>query len=255
MALQIVLHTFRMIFRNFGQALRVSLGPTIVLLLGDRIFLFVFTQIPESMNFLGQLAALALILLSFFVSAWIAVSWHRFVLLEEYPSLLPATRGRPIWPYVGKMLLMLLILILIGGVFLASYYFLIIIYFGSGGNNVGQLVNFFTLLCTLIALAVLIVTSLRMGSALVATALGKNMTFRASVDATRSIGGVIWRIVFIMLIVAVPLNFVGDFLASTDRFVGAIVEAAYSWLATMFGASILTTIYGHVIEDRPLVSN
>ena len=31
------------------------------------------------------------------VLSWVAVTWHRFILLEEYPAYFPAVTGRPIW--------------------------------------------------------------------------------------------------------------------------------------------------------------
>ena len=42
MAFQIIRHAFRMIFGNLGQALRCSIGPYVILILGVRLAFAIF---------------------------------------------------------------------------------------------------------------------------------------------------------------------------------------------------------------------
>jgi len=115
-ALNLVLHTFRMIFGNFGQALRVSVGPYLLLMILAGVVFVVFGQGMTGTQVNGQmppgfaLGFILLIPLFLFVTAWVAVSWHRFILLEEYAGILPAVTDRPIWPYAGKVILMSLLM-------------------------------------------------------------------------------------------------------------------------------------------------
>ena len=106
-----------MIFNNFGQALRVSVGPYLLLVLAT-VLIFgsasSFEQLgdlasgnlpPEQLVTAGGsivIGTLVLLILFVFVAAWVAVSWHRFILLEEYSGIIPAISGRPIWPYIGR---------------------------------------------------------------------------------------------------------------------------------------------------------
>ena len=121
MALHIIRHALRMIFGNFGQALRVSIGPFLILLvcaypittiqIGEIFLTFVpdpfATDIGGRASPVNPVVFLYLVFLIFvalFVFGWVAVAWHRFILLEEYHGLLPAAAGRPIWPYVWRSL-------------------------------------------------------------------------------------------------------------------------------------------------------
>ncbi len=100
MAWKIVLHAFRMIFANIGDALKVSVGPMLIfvvlaLVLGS-VANVSFTSIDPIQSVetasAGALFVSVLILCAaaIFIFAWIAVAWHRFILLEEYPGVLPA---------------------------------------------------------------------------------------------------------------------------------------------------------------------
>ena len=48
-----------------------------------------------------------------FVTSWVAVAWHRFILLEEPAGLLPGISGRPIWSYLRKSIMLGLLIVLI----------------------------------------------------------------------------------------------------------------------------------------------
>ncbi|MGJ8621837.1 MAG: hypothetical protein ACSHW1_03610 [Yoonia sp.] len=83
MVIAIFRHAARMIFNNLGQAARVSLGPLVllaaVLLALARVLGGIFGQT----GFATLMTVFGGILIAFVFSR-IAVSWHRFVLLEEY---------------------------------------------------------------------------------------------------------------------------------------------------------------------------
>ena len=65
---------------------------------------------------------------------WIAVGWHRFVLLGERASLVPVFRGDRMWAYFLYSLGYGLILILIGAIWGGIVGFVIV---GLLGNSVG----------------------------------------------------------------------------------------------------------------------
>lgn len=257
MALQIIIHTFRMIFGNIGQALRVSLGPYAILILAGFV-LFSFAGVttnlsanPTDMMMSPAVGLIPILMLPLimFVTAWVAVSWHRFILLEEYSGFLPAVSGRPIWSYAGKAIVLGLLLML-----LAIPLFLVIglvaapfIGDGTGGTPVVATLIFG------VAFVLLSVVSLRLGVALVGTALGKPMTFGESWAATAPINGVIVNVALLLVVINVVPGIILTPLTQALPLVGSVLELALTWLTMMLGVSILTTLYGHVIEDRPLV--
>ncbi len=109
---QIVVHAFRLVFRNLSDALKVSVGPYLIGLVVAALAMMALGGSPaawlsgnvdmmagDPMAAAGLgFASLVAMLVMLFISSWVAVAWHRFVLLEEYPGVLPALAGRPVWP-------------------------------------------------------------------------------------------------------------------------------------------------------------
>ncbi|MEO9865661.1 MAG: hypothetical protein ABJO29_17290 [Yoonia sp.] len=267
MAFKILLHTFRMIFGNFGQALRVSVGPYLIAFL----FAVVFLGLTDSFGLMtGQtvidengipeispvvyLLPLFLFPLIIFTTSWVAVSWHRFILLEEYAGLLPAVKDRPIWPYAGKAILLGL---LIGLISLPVFAIAASVGVAAISGSQGAIPSGFPIgagLVFVVATVLISMISIRMGVALVGTALGKPMKFGEAFQATGKIGWVIfWLTVQLVLINVIP-SLIITWLSISAPIIAFVFNIALNWITMMFGISILTTIYGHVIENRPLVS-
>src|SRR5690606_21125980 len=113
--------------RNLTDALKVSVGPYLLGLVVAALAMMALGGSParwlsgaadpaagDPMAAAGQsVALLVAMLVMLFISSWVAVAWHRFVLLEEYPGLLPALSGRPVWPYIVKAIKLALLLIVI----------------------------------------------------------------------------------------------------------------------------------------------
>ncbi|SFR54121.1 hypothetical protein SAMN04488005_2731 [Yoonia tamlensis] len=264
MAFQIIRHAFAMIFNNFGQALRASVGPYVLLII---VAAAVFGALG-SLEQLGELAVgniqpdqiadvagpiifavFVLLTLAVFVSAWVAVSWHRFILLEEYSGILPSVTGRPIWPYVGKsMLLGLLIAVL--GLLVGMVFGLVLVPLAHAGETAAYLG---AAIIGILMVAVLSLMWFRMGVALPATAVGKPIKLGAAWSATSGINGTIIGIVLIIAVVTFIAGTAVQGLYGIHPALGFAVDIFVQWLTLMVGVSILTTLYGHVIEGRPLI--
>lgn len=68
-----------------------------------------------------------------------------------------------------------------------------------------------------------------------------------------TLGVAVLLIVLKLMVEAIPYLIVLYIPFEHMRLVGLIVTIGVNWLGVMLAISILTTIYGHVIEDRPLV--
>lgn len=247
MAMNLVMHALRTILGNLGQALRVSVGP--MLILGGALALLFFVGgigIGDDVaSPFFALAPLIMLPLALFVFGWIAVSWHRFILLEEESDLLPAYSGRPIWPYVGTTILLALRMMLIALPFLLIFGGLMGGSLSSGGG-----VGIFAI--GMIAINLLIsYLAMRWALVLPAKALDRNMRFKESWDATAPFSATILWVVVVIVVVNFVLGLVGG-LFGLVPIVGILVNAAVSWLTGMLGISILTTLYGHIVEGRDL---
>lgn len=249
MAWNIVRHAFVIVFGNFGNALRASAVPSILLIC---VFGLVATvsglpltgaDVPVENLEQPMLSALLIIAgfaFAMFAFSWVAVTWHRFILLEEYPAIVPATSGRPIWPYARRTLMIVLqmtavmvpLFLVFGGLLLMSPTMAMVVTIGL------------SILMTFLWL--------RVSVSLPSVAVGTHM---GSVHAWGETNG-IWQTILGVCVIMTVLNFVATLipsvLFSNLPFVAGAMNIAIQWLSMMIGVSVLTTIYGHVIEGRPL---
>ena len=253
MAFQIIRHAFRMVFGNFAQALRVSVGPYLILVLAFGITLtliagsggFVLpatpTGIEEDLSPAAAIMVLLVVVISLFVFSWVAVAWHRFILLEEYPGLLPQIAGRPIWPYLGRSIVYALVLALVA---LPLMLLLAPLLMGGGGA--------FSVLVLIGITGLLTYFWLRIAIALPSVAVGKPISMGEAWRASRGMSGTIFGVAFLLMgingIATVVTNQVNLILP----FMGFLLDVALQWTILMLGVSVLTTFYGHLIEGRDL---
>ena len=266
MALHIIRHAFRMIFGNFEQALRVSVGPFLILIacayplttmpIGET-FLAVIPDpfaddIGESIGSVDPLVIIYLIFLIFltlFVFGWVAVAWHRFILLEEYHGLLPAAMGRPIWPYVWRSI---------------SYGFLVLLAGIPLLFVVGIVAGILIRLDVLLPLADLFINAFIIGGvlgwiwfrialALPSVAVGKPIKISNAWSASARMSGTVFGIAILIALINMIAGWLAEMASSELALLGYIIDLAIQWLTLMLGVSVLTTLYGHLIEKRPLI--
>jgi len=257
MSLQIVLHTLKMIFRNIGQALRVSVGPYLILIVLSFLVFMMFGGLGGPMmsgdgsGALGPaLATVLLIPLFLFVTSWVAVSWHRFILKEEYTGLLPEVSGRPIWPYAWKAILLGLIVMLLAIPLFFILGALSLPFMGVEGGGGFPIIATITFMIVFVLISVV---SMRLGIALVGTALGAPMAFRDAWTATAPVNGTIVGVAVLLGVFNAVISLLLIPITYAIPLIASVISLGFNWLTMMVGISILTTLYGHVIEERPLL--
>lgn len=249
MGWRIVRHSFILLSRNFGDALRVSIGP---LLIGGALMyvaLSVMGTSPQSILSSDDAGAAALVvlfalLIGLFVLSWIAVAWHRFILKEEYPGLIPTLNSAHVLPYIGRSIVLALLMTVIllpvaavAGVVLSA---LGLINSALAGLVIGFAMGlFFTFVWLRVALV------------LPATAINEPISIREawtlSNPASSDILSASVILVGLNIVVGAVLEiFFGPTL------IGFIVNLGVSWVTLMIGTSVLTTLYGHLVQGRPL---
>jgi hypothetical protein len=255
MSLRIFLHAFRQVFGNLSGALQVSgvlmLVQFAVLLTIGRTMLtdeagmrqmMMQGQVPWGRMMLAGLISTLLWL-------WIVVGWHRYILLNERPKLVPAFRFDRMLGYFGKSLLIGLILLPLA----------LILGFVGGGIAAGMVHGQGDVFPALIVMGLFVYVPLatvgmRLGTMLPGAALEPGVPVFSGWEATRGATFTILGIVVLSVLFALLLDFLGTRLFGNPVSIPALLyELVKQWIIAMVGASILTTLYGHYIEKRPLV--
>lgn len=254
LALQIIIHSVRQVFGNLGPALRIS-----ALLMA--IQFSVTTWFTSKMSALGLsdpmnpptempsgvgASSLAMLLVAFVAGPWVAVAWHRYVLLEEEPgAAMPAWNGARWAAYLWAMVRV--------GAVVVGVVFIGMIVFGTIITLLGLMTQSSAPKLTILALLAGTYLGYRLCLVLPAAALGERMSLRTSWNIT-SIGSKQIMLLTMMLLglsLAVPI--IGVAVSVISPAIGLLVQMVISWALFLIGASVMTTLYGHFYQGRPLV--
>lgn len=251
MGIQIFLHALRLVLDNWRAALRIS-GPLLLLIgLPSIVFpFFVLRQVqPENYAaILGLLLALSPLAMvsGVIILPWIAVGWHRFILLDEVPTgLFPKFSARRIFAYFGYSLVIGMLAMMaasvVGGI---SALVLAPLLHAVGGVIAG-----------ILAIGVALVITYRMAPILPEVALDRTTSLGGSFrSSTISIGTIL-----VLALVSAIAEYLVDLpttvligLPGVGMLLASLWQLATWWLKLLVGVSIITTLYGHYVEGRPL---
>ena len=254
MGWELVRHAIRMVVFNLTDALRASIGPFVIALLLAGIVITlggVPMQVlagqvpPDQLAFSGSafLAIVGILLIYLFTFAWVAVTWHRFILLEEYPAMIPPIGGRPIWPYIGRSVGLALILVVImipigivASLFVMPFVSSAPLAAGTvAGIVLGTLFTYFWL---------------RFALCLPAIAMGEEMGIGEAWGISGRASGGIFAAALILLVLNGLLTLPSGLIGPNP--VTALYDIAVTWFVLMVGISMLTTLYGHLVQGRDL---
>ncbi len=267
---RIMVDAFRALVDNFVVLLRIAVLPLFVVELADEMVHYArndgstllaetaLGRTAEALGFdTGLLISLAVVWGGLFVSSvWIAVGWHRYILLDERPiALWPRWNGVRLLSYLWRAvligLLLNLISILLGN--LASFFTSLASAYDLSLLSM-NLPSGFPSFAWTIFLAVQSFIWLRIGLVLPAAAVGKNVRFREAWQASQN------RVTLLLLLVASILLFDAVrnslfFLMHQELhsyYITKVGSFILTSLSVMIQISILTTLYGHLIEGREL---
>jgi hypothetical protein len=176
--------------------------------------------------------------------ASIAVTWHRYVLRDEWPSGLARLRiDRTVLRYVGNLFLLVILLMF------AMILPLLLT------NILGRVIPFVSLFAFGLVMVLTITLSFRLGLKFPAIAVG-NRSYRfmdAMMQTKPSSGAIVWYALLIVISVIIVRVIVFDTIL-TRLGVPPVamfgLEFAYQWVTTMLGITALTTLYGFFVEGR-----
>ena len=243
MNIELFKHSLRLVVGNWQTSLRLSSPLVVIMVLGLVLVgpdFFVQEPDPSGTATPSPTASLLQLLLAI-AGLWVAVAWHRFILLEEYPAgAVPAFHGGRMLAYFWRALLMGLTIGL-GAVLLIIGVWLVLFWA--------------PILAALVTIVIGIGTSwafYRLSPVLPGVAVEKPLTMGQAWEATKPLSGAILATMFLFVVSIVALIFVGALIAGLIPFLGGLLLLGVNWLYIMLGISILTTIYGISIENRSL---
>ena len=248
---------------NFQQAIRLSGGLFVlavfastalnVLIAGTMIVNPADLQIDTTLGNTEQIemaqkafqhsSALLLGNLLFFIAmSWIAIAWHRFVLLEETSSqLFPNLNAGRLISYLGKTLALVFMIAIGLAIPLAVISTLLS---AAGLATLMPLVSLGLFVC-------IYYFFFRAGLVLPAIALDQRITFSESFQTTKELSQSIWGIALIVVgMSSIAAILLGQIMP--NNILGVLANAIVQWLMVMISASLLTTLYGHAVEHRPI---
>lgn len=243
------LHSVKLVFRNLQEALQIGLVPSVIMAF---LIALIFNQSGLSMAQVSGDAVTDLAeaqaeirpgwlflggLIWGLITLWIFVSWHRFVLLEEYPKgWVPPLHFDRMMGYFGKGLMIILLMVLIG----------------TAATFISALLGPLGVVVMIAVWIFLIVMFYRLSVVLPATAIGRPISFGDAWRATEGSTGAIVLLVVIMAIVQLGLQVIFGVAISIVPILGIAVQVIVTLIFSLINVSILTTLYGHYIEGRAL---
>ena len=245
---RIFLHSARLVLNNLDDALRIS---AVLYAVQSLVPLTTYLFPPETVVEDGvtipvltlphALLNLGVGLVAIVASLWIAVAWHRYVLADEKPAgWLPDWQGPRLLGYLGRTVLIALV---VSAAVMAGS-----LVVGLIGTVMPVLVP--VLMLALVALAGYVF--FRFGVILPSGTIDRPLTLREAFDVTSDESAALVPLslltIGLALIVHVPTLVSGD----PSSALSLVYSIVVNWFVTMIGISVLTTLYGHYVQKRPI---
>ncbi|MDE9450139.1 hypothetical protein J3R80_06615 [Aliiroseovarius sp. Z3] len=198
-------------------------------------------------------------LISMVITAWIAVAWHRYVLMNEAPrGWIPTFHGSNIINYViWALVLTVTYVLFLAPVGVIAFGWLFPEISQPGGTpdaGPGQvaLIAIVFLICFLAAIVVLA----RFSPVLVSRALGQRLglseAWKATQGSSKAIIGLFFWSFLIGFVVMFCLSFILALLGGVAGLIMLPFMIIAQWFLSIVSISVVTTIYGHYVEGREL---
>lgn len=247
LAVKILMHSIRMVLHDLSATVKIS-G---LLYLSIFVISFLITlavpmpepgpdMVPPANAWLWFPATLLLGA----IGLWIAVSWHRYVLLGEAPgSIVPQFHG-------GRILGYFVASLIIGLVSIPVFFAVILV----GTVLAATQITLLAMLVPLLGLIVIAIIFYRLAPLLPGAAIGQRPSIGEAWAATDGSTGTMILLAIITTIGAIVIDLPINILVHLPE--GWLWVTIWllmtGWVKVMVGASVLTTIYGYYVEKRTI---
>ena len=267
--LAIFSHSLRQVTGNFGMAIKLS-GWLVLIYAAAFGTLYLATPnllsatlIQDPYGVQGAAATagsdsvffLLLFVLAAVFMFWgisvVAIAWHRYILLEEVPrGIIPYRKefpvGRYFWYGVGVSLLAVLAVAIISAILGRAIgpYFLQVLQAPSGGASIGAF------LLGLFVGTIALMLYLRMALVLPAVALEGQLNIRQAWTTTSGHAAAIVVVALILALINVVVPPMINLVTAALPLMNSALNGLYQWFYFMLNISVLSTLYGHIVQNR-----
>lgn len=256
---RILRHSIQQITGNPRAALMLSI-PLVIALIAMQAFMPTTPVVAEDDTMPAlDVGFLFISLLAFGASLLLAVNWHRHVLLEEPATLRP--RGGRMGVYllralqIGLLAMVVMVVIALAGMAISAVAGLSAALFAAPAELSTSMI-LLIFLGSIVGLVIgfwIYALMMRLSVMLPAAAVGKGLGLRQALAQTRGTTGTMVMLVLLMGLLAIVLAIPMIVAQLAGLFVlVSVLEFALNWFLTVLGVSLLTTLYGHYVEGRPL---
>lgn len=247
-------HVLRSTVHNLGFAWHLS-WPWMVLVMPLNIAaaLYGFTFSPGAATPSSEAIAITILiaLVTMFAFSSMAVSWHRYILLDEVPKGMARLRAdNTVWRYFGNTLLIILILGL--GMVPVGLLAGILAALGQAGAVLAAPVY-------VVGFAVAIASFYRLSVKLPAVALERrDFRLQQAWQVTRGNSANLFALAVLFFLAVVVMALVlGLFAYMLEKtglnfalFLSLALQIVFNWIGTIMGVTLLTSLYGFFAEKR-----
>lgn len=194
---------------------------------------------------------LVLVFINLLAFSSIAVNWHRYILLDEVPQGSELFRlDDKTWHYFGNVLLISLIMAAISALIVLPLFAI------TSFINAPLLMAFIVMVAALFLIGILF---FRLSVKLPSIALGRRDFLLSHAWAATRANNLPLLFIFLfevaavigaLLVMLLLLFVVSSISPMLGVVVGAILQLVINWVFTIFGITILTSLYGFFIESR-----
>ena len=195
-------------------------------------------------NYADLFSVIIVILFGILITLWAAVAWHRYVLLNEAPNgWLPVWNGNAVVSYLRQWIKFLLLASIV--VFISI--FILIPMMKAGSVSQSPLLAIFFVIGFEVFLGFLF---LRVCLVFPAAAVGQPIGLFDSWDDTKPYAKALIFITIVEAVIGSALRIISDLFGA--GLIGTIVNSATDILFALWTLSVITTLYGFIIEGRSL---
>ncbi|WP_157928920.1 hypothetical protein [Pararhizobium haloflavum] len=250
MGIRLFVHSIRMVFENLGEALRifgVLYLPFAAATLTSGLFLQgqdpLIVMFGDGWSISRIMASVAVLFISVALLIWMAIGWHRYVLCGERTTrLVPRLDRERFTAYLLRSVIVTFIMALL---FACSMFIFFLL--GFMFRNM----PFVMTGAAFVLIFLIIVLVYRLSPILPAVAVDHPLSTGEALVATRHAKMAIAVLTIVSLIGSAILQ-ATLFLVTALPVVAVLWAVTINWIGTVVGVAILTTIYGHYVEGRPL---
>lgn len=248
-------HAIASVRNNIAFAFRISWPWYAILVPANIAASFIVSSLqgnnPEPSSPAAFVVYLALLVISLLAFASIAVNWHRYILLDEVPRANEIFRmDDKVWRYFGNIILIVLIMIA------ASLLVTVPVFALATFVDALSVPAILLFIAGMFFIATMF---FRLSVKLPAVALGST-DFGLAHAWAASQGNTLPLFLIALFEFAVALAFIVLLLLVTFIFsqasltlavvVSSILQVAFNWIFTIFGITVLTSLYGFFVENR-----